>query len=186
MKTYTQAQAISLEEADRERRWRDFKYVCSTSNLPCNNTLLHSQRKAEKKAQRTAEQKRRRAEEAAARRAIQNKRDQWKAASARYYERHPEVKEKKRLKAAEKRCVIKPTLLQTSHNIHLVVSAAKRLARRRWDPPSVGERCRYYIPVLEYTLADPTLADGSNSLATSSARTNWTSISTLSSTLTCP
>ncbi|KAJ7791909.1 hypothetical protein B0H14DRAFT_2624561 [Mycena olivaceomarginata] len=106
MKTYTQAQAISLEEADRERRWRDF-----------------NQRKAEKKAQRTAEQKRRRAEEAAARRAIQNKRDQWKAASARYYERHPEVKEKKRLKAAEKR-------------------AAKRLARHRWDPPSVGERRR--------------------------------------------
>lgn len=36
--------------------------------------------------------------------AIQNKRDQWKAASARYYEKHPEVKEKKRLQAAEKRC----------------------------------------------------------------------------------
>ncbi|KAF8143734.1 hypothetical protein K438DRAFT_1993536 [Mycena galopus ATCC 62051] len=47
---------------------------------------------------------------------IQNKRDQWKAASARYYERHPEVKEKKRIQAAEKR-------------------AAKKLARRRWDPP---------------------------------------------------
>ncbi|KAJ7795156.1 hypothetical protein B0H14DRAFT_2621287 [Mycena olivaceomarginata] len=48
--------------------------------------------------------------------AIQNKRDQWKAASAWYYERHPEVKEKKRLQAAEKR-------------------AAKKLARRQWDPP---------------------------------------------------
>jgi hypothetical protein len=36
--------------------------------------------------------------------AVQTKRDQWKAASARYYERHPEVKEKKRLKAAEQRC----------------------------------------------------------------------------------
>ncbi|KAJ7212392.1 hypothetical protein B0H12DRAFT_1079448 [Mycena haematopus] len=48
--------------------------------------------------------------------AIQNKRDQWKAASARYYQRHPEVKEKKRLKAAERR-------------------AAKKLARRKWDPP---------------------------------------------------
>ncbi|KAF8174184.1 hypothetical protein K438DRAFT_1980480 [Mycena galopus ATCC 62051] len=44
------------------------------------------------------------------------KRAQWKAASARYYERHPEVKEKKRLKAAELR-------------------AAKKLAKRRWDPP---------------------------------------------------
>ncbi|KAF8169710.1 hypothetical protein K438DRAFT_1774091 [Mycena galopus ATCC 62051] len=33
----------------------------------------------------------------------QTKRAQWKAASAQYYERHPEVKEKKRLKAAERR-----------------------------------------------------------------------------------
>ncbi|KAJ7789961.1 hypothetical protein B0H14DRAFT_3502242 [Mycena olivaceomarginata] len=48
--------------------------------------------------------------------AVQTKRAQWKAASARYYERHPEVKEKKRIKAAEQR-------------------AAKKLARRRWDPP---------------------------------------------------
>ncbi|KAJ7872505.1 hypothetical protein B0H14DRAFT_2570239 [Mycena olivaceomarginata] len=48
--------------------------------------------------------------------ALQSKRDQWKAASARYYERHPEVKEKKRIKAAEQR-------------------AAKKLARQRWDPP---------------------------------------------------
>ncbi|KAJ7250117.1 hypothetical protein B0H12DRAFT_1072134 [Mycena haematopus] len=48
--------------------------------------------------------------------ALQSKRDQWKAASARYYQRHPEVKEKKRLKAAERR-------------------AAKKLARRKWDPP---------------------------------------------------
>ncbi|KAJ7828278.1 hypothetical protein B0H14DRAFT_2594773 [Mycena olivaceomarginata] len=104
MKIYTQA--ISFEDAEHERRQRDF-----------------NQRKAEKRAQRTAEQKRHRAEEAAARRAVQNKRDQWKVASARYYERHPEVKEKKRLKAAEKR-------------------AAKRLARRQWDPPSVGERRR--------------------------------------------
>ncbi|KAJ7239580.1 hypothetical protein B0H12DRAFT_1074975 [Mycena haematopus] len=48
--------------------------------------------------------------------ALQGKRDRWKAASARYYERHPEVKEKKRVKAAELR-------------------AAKKLARRRWDPP---------------------------------------------------
>ncbi|KAF8191903.1 hypothetical protein K438DRAFT_1762486 [Mycena galopus ATCC 62051] len=46
------------------------------------------------------------------------KRAQWKAASARYYERHPEVKEKKRLKAAEQR-------------------AAKKLAKRRWDPPKL-------------------------------------------------
>ncbi|KAF8156378.1 hypothetical protein K438DRAFT_1942819 [Mycena galopus ATCC 62051] len=32
---------------------------------------------------------------------VEHKRDLWKAASARYYERHPEVKEKKRLKMAE-------------------------------------------------------------------------------------
>ncbi|KAJ7698226.1 hypothetical protein B0H14DRAFT_2649553 [Mycena olivaceomarginata] len=56
-------------------------------------------------------------------RVVQNKRDQWKAASARYYERHPEVKEKKRLKAAEQR-----------NGIQLLFSAAKKLARRRWDP----------------------------------------------------
>ncbi|KAJ7769739.1 hypothetical protein B0H14DRAFT_2632703 [Mycena olivaceomarginata] len=53
--------------------------------------------------------------------AVQNKRDQWKAASARYYERHPEVKEKKRVKAAEQRW-------------SPLFSAAKKLARRRWDP----------------------------------------------------
>ncbi|KAJ7841227.1 hypothetical protein B0H13DRAFT_1910372 [Mycena leptocephala] len=43
---------------------------------------------------------------------IQTKREQWKAASARYYEKHPEVKERKRVIMAEKR-------------------AAKKLARRR-------------------------------------------------------
>ncbi|KAF8127738.1 hypothetical protein K438DRAFT_1789822 [Mycena galopus ATCC 62051] len=46
--------------------------------------------------------------------AIKTKRDQWKAASARYYVRHPELKEKKRLQAAERR-------------------AAKKLARRERD-----------------------------------------------------
>ncbi|KAJ7920508.1 hypothetical protein B0H13DRAFT_1867580 [Mycena leptocephala] len=47
---------------------------------------------------------------------IQTKREQWKAASARYYGKHPEVKERKRVIMAEKR-------------------AAKKLARRRYDPP---------------------------------------------------
>ncbi|KAJ6448772.1 hypothetical protein C8R45DRAFT_947788 [Mycena sanguinolenta] len=56
--------------------------------------------------------------------ALQNKRDQWKAASARYYERHPEVKEKKRVRAAERR-------------------AAKKLARRRWDPPKKTRPRKY-------------------------------------------
>ncbi|KAF8210689.1 hypothetical protein K438DRAFT_1958902 [Mycena galopus ATCC 62051] len=54
--------------------------------------------------------------------AIKTKRDQWKAASARYYVRHPEIKEKKRLQAAE-RC------------------AAKKLARRQRDS-SKKERIR--------------------------------------------
>ncbi|KAJ7888670.1 hypothetical protein B0H14DRAFT_3430074 [Mycena olivaceomarginata] len=48
--------------------------------------------------------------------AVRRKRKEDKAASAHYYERHPEVKEKKRLKVAEQR-------------------AAKKLARHRWDPP---------------------------------------------------
>ncbi|KAF8176395.1 hypothetical protein K438DRAFT_1770593 [Mycena galopus ATCC 62051] len=61
----------------------------------------------------------------------QTKRDQWKAASARYYERHPEVKEKKRVKMAEKR-------------------AAKKLARRQCDPPTKAE-CVAYATVIKLT-----------------------------------
>ncbi|KAF8179482.1 hypothetical protein K438DRAFT_1768851 [Mycena galopus ATCC 62051] len=61
----------------------------------------------------------------------QTKRDQWKAASARYYERHPEVKEKKRVKMAEKR-------------------AAKKLARRQRDPPTQAE-CVAYTTVIKLT-----------------------------------
>ncbi|KAJ6466506.1 hypothetical protein DFH09DRAFT_1097862 [Mycena vulgaris] len=63
----------------------------------------------------------RKEERRAAREALEAKRDQWKAASARYYENHPEVKEKKRLRMAEQR-------------------AAKKLARRRWDPPKIPKR----------------------------------------------
>ncbi|KAJ7089406.1 hypothetical protein C8R44DRAFT_892364 [Mycena epipterygia] len=48
--------------------------------------------------------------------ALQDKRDRNKAASARYYQKHPEVRVKKRIKMAEAR-------------------AAKKLARRKWDPP---------------------------------------------------
>ncbi|KAJ7864322.1 hypothetical protein B0H13DRAFT_2353751 [Mycena leptocephala] len=57
--------------------------------------------------------------------AVQIKRDQWKAASARYYERHPEVKEKKRQKMAEQR-------------------AAKKLAKRRWDPPKIPKKTKSF------------------------------------------
>ncbi|KAJ7734900.1 hypothetical protein B0H14DRAFT_2639302 [Mycena olivaceomarginata] len=48
------------------------------------------------------------------------KRDQWKAASARYYERHPEVREKKRFEDER----------------------STKQARRRWDPPRAARgRC---------------------------------------------
>ncbi|KAJ7681822.1 hypothetical protein B0H14DRAFT_2655081 [Mycena olivaceomarginata] len=67
--------------------------------------------------------------------AIQNKRDQWKAALAWYYERHPEVKEKKHLQAAEKRCRDGRPLISLLPEMPVVFSAAKKLARRRWDPP---------------------------------------------------
>ncbi|KAJ7862890.1 hypothetical protein B0H14DRAFT_3444376 [Mycena olivaceomarginata] len=53
--------------------------------------------------------------------AVQAQRDKWKAASARYYLKHPEIKEKKRVKMAEKR-------------------AARKLARRRWDPPKAARK----------------------------------------------
>ncbi|KAJ6487388.1 hypothetical protein C8R47DRAFT_1072044 [Mycena vitilis] len=59
----------------------------------------------------------------AERNALETKRCQWKAASARYYENHPEVREKKRLKMAAQR----------------FTSAAKRLSRRKHDPPKRGK-----------------------------------------------
>ncbi|KAJ7854072.1 hypothetical protein B0H14DRAFT_3449860 [Mycena olivaceomarginata] len=80
-----------VDYADYKRRYAEYEEKCAVRRKRKEDVL----RKAE---------------------ALQNKRDQWKAASARYYEHHPEVKEKKRLKAAEQR-------------------AAKKLARRRWDPP---------------------------------------------------
>ncbi|KAJ7153905.1 hypothetical protein C8R43DRAFT_1106586 [Mycena crocata] len=50
---------------------------------------------------------------------LDKKRNRWKAASARYYKKHPEIRSKKRAQMAELR--------------HF--SAAKKLAKRRWDPP---------------------------------------------------
>jgi uncharacterized protein involved in exopolysaccharide biosynthesis len=67
-------------------------------------TLLNREKQAQI-AERNADRRRRHAAQKAKVEALQNKRDQWKAASARYYERHPELKEKKRVKMAEKRCV---------------------------------------------------------------------------------
>ncbi|KAJ7797578.1 hypothetical protein B0H14DRAFT_2618805 [Mycena olivaceomarginata] len=105
-----------------------------TSTLPGSSNFLKPvrQSKADASAQqaKVAECRRLRAEQQAQLRSLENKRDQWRAASARYYERHPEMKEKKHLKMAEKR-------------------AAKKLARRRWDPPPAAERRR-----LEQKLGD--------------------------------
>ncbi|KAJ7860671.1 hypothetical protein B0H14DRAFT_3445873 [Mycena olivaceomarginata] len=50
--------------------------------------------------------------------AVQAQRDKWKAVSAHYYLKHPEIKEKKSAKMAEK-------------------GAAHKLARCWWDPPKV-------------------------------------------------
>ncbi|KAJ7720152.1 hypothetical protein B0H14DRAFT_2642767 [Mycena olivaceomarginata] len=82
---------VSIEYAEYKRRYAEYDEKCAA----CRKRKEEVLRKAE---------------------ALRSKRDQWKAVSARYYEHHPEVKEKKRIKAAEQR-------------------AAKKLARRRWDPP---------------------------------------------------
>ncbi|KAJ6470681.1 hypothetical protein C8R47DRAFT_1077695 [Mycena vitilis] len=65
--------------------------------------------------------------------AKQVKRAQWKAASARYYENHPEVKEKKRLKMAEQRRVLQIAGYRTRRS--LLDRATRKAARRVWDPP---------------------------------------------------
>ncbi|KAJ6591941.1 hypothetical protein B0H10DRAFT_2442145, partial [Mycena sp. CBHHK59/15] len=83
-----------------------------------HTNYLKEKRQAEMCAQR---QQQERHERQAQRNTLESKRSQWKAASARYYENHPEVREKKRLKMAEQR-------------------AAKKLARRRWDPPKKPKR----------------------------------------------
>ncbi|KAJ7821474.1 hypothetical protein B0H14DRAFT_2599232 [Mycena olivaceomarginata] len=85
-----------------------------TSTLPGSSNFLKPvrQSKADASAQqaKVAEHRRLRAEQQAQLRSLENKRDQWRAASARYYERHPEMKEKKRLKMAEKRAAKKTGL----------------------------------------------------------------------------
>ncbi|KAF8135907.1 hypothetical protein K438DRAFT_1786673 [Mycena galopus ATCC 62051] len=81
------------EWAAYDREWAAHRlnlYVCGVPTYLFNLKDPHSKRKAEADH-------------------IQTKRDQWKAASARYYERHPEVKEKKRLRAAEKQCIFMET-----------------------------------------------------------------------------
>ncbi|KAJ7367581.1 hypothetical protein DFH08DRAFT_795732 [Mycena albidolilacea] len=62
---------------------------------------------------------------------VQLKRNQWRAASARYYERHPEVKEQKKLKMVAAR-------------------AAKKQARCRWDPPQQVRRAPAPAPDSSY------------------------------------
>ncbi|KAJ7794336.1 hypothetical protein B0H14DRAFT_2621974 [Mycena olivaceomarginata] len=114
-----------------------------TSTLPGSSNFLKPvrQSKADVSAQqaKVAERRRLRAEQQAQLRSLENKRDQWRAASARYYERHPEMKEKKRLKMAEKWCVASTRGQTQAHT--LMLRAAKKLARRRWDPPPAAE-CR--------------------------------------------
>jgi hypothetical protein len=51
------------------------------------------------------------------------------------------MKEKKHLKMAEKRCVASARGQTQAHT--LMLRAAKKLARRRWDPPPAAERRRY-------------------------------------------
>ncbi|KAJ7753026.1 hypothetical protein B0H14DRAFT_3512793 [Mycena olivaceomarginata] len=74
---------------------------------------------------------------------VQTKRDQWKAASAHYYERHPEVKEKKRIKAAEQRCAVQ----------------RKKLACRHWDPPKRAP-LSYPVPPAQLTQTLGGYSDG--------------------------
>ncbi|KAJ7666478.1 hypothetical protein B0H14DRAFT_3539405 [Mycena olivaceomarginata] len=52
-----------------------------------------------------------------------------------YYETHPEVKEKKRLQAAEKRYGDGRLLISLLPEMPVVFNAAKKLAQCRWDPP---------------------------------------------------
>ncbi|KAJ6529578.1 hypothetical protein B0H10DRAFT_2152817 [Mycena sp. CBHHK59/15] len=80
------------------------------------------------------QQQQERQEQRAQRNAVETKRSQWKAASARYYENHLEVREKKCLKMAQKRCVCSGLPIYV-YSIPLTPSAEKKLARRRWDPP---------------------------------------------------
>jgi hypothetical protein len=84
-----------IEYAEYKRRYAEYEEECAARRCvlvqhgPLLVLLTHT-RKRKEEVLRKAE-------------ALQSKRDQWKAASARYYERHPEVKEKKRIKAAEQR-----------------------------------------------------------------------------------
>jgi glycerol-3-phosphate dehydrogenase len=83
-----------VDYADYKHRYTEYEEKCAVRRCvfgaELSLDLLTYYRKRKEEVLRKAE-------------ALQNKRDQWKAASAHYYERHPEVKEKKRLKAAEQR-----------------------------------------------------------------------------------
>jgi hypothetical protein len=82
---------LSRRTARAERRKRqDAEEVQRARNVKLARRLRHDMEEAERI--RKAE-------------AVQAQRDKWKAASARYYLKHPEIKEKKRVKMAEKRWV---------------------------------------------------------------------------------
>ncbi|KAJ6527491.1 hypothetical protein B0H19DRAFT_1275291 [Mycena capillaripes] len=86
-----------------------------------NELLKQARRQRLSAAQQQQACKKEHEEQRSQRCAVDSKRSQWKAASARYYENHPEARERKRLKMAEQR-------------------AANKLARRRWDPPRKTKR----------------------------------------------
>jgi hypothetical protein len=83
-----------VDYADYKRHYAEYEEKCAVRRCvfgaELSLDLLIYYRKRKEDVLRKAE-------------ALQNKRDRWKAASTRYYERHLEVKEKKRLKAAEQR-----------------------------------------------------------------------------------
>ncbi|KAJ7891617.1 hypothetical protein B0H14DRAFT_2560676 [Mycena olivaceomarginata] len=85
-------------------KWQDTEEVLRAGNVKLARRLRHDMEEAERI--RKAE-------------AVQAQRDKWKAASARYYVKQSEIKEKKRAKMAEKR-------------------AARKLAWCRWDPPKAA------------------------------------------------
>ncbi|KAJ6506409.1 hypothetical protein C8R47DRAFT_1209586 [Mycena vitilis] len=90
-----------------------------SGSVPVDGLRTHTEYLRKKRESAARAQHRREEHEShqARRNALENKRNQWKAASARYYENHPEVRARKKLKMTEQR-------------------AAKKLARRRWDPPT--------------------------------------------------
>ncbi|KAJ7691094.1 hypothetical protein B0H14DRAFT_3532065 [Mycena olivaceomarginata] len=88
------------------RKWQDAEEVQRARNVKLVRRLRHDIEEAEHihKAK-----------------AVQAQRDKWKAASTRYYLKHPKIKEKKARQNGGKK-------------------VAHKLARRRWDPPKAAQK----------------------------------------------